>query len=229
MSDKIEVYKAIATVAQELSKAGISKDQSNKQQGYKFRGIDDVYNSLAPILSKNNLVIIPRVLSREVTERTTAKGSILFYVVVEAEFDFISAVDGSIHTAKTYGEAMDSGDKATNKAMSAAYKYVCFQAFCIPTQGDNDADFTTHHEIAAPPQKTSADYEPIVDKFISIASLNGWVTEKDGELKKVLSKSEYNKIVKYVKDTRVLIAEATRKESEDVPMFQRESDEINAN
>jgi hypothetical protein len=44
---------------------------------------------------------------------------------------------------------MDSGDKASNKAMSAAYKYAAFQAFCIPTEGDNDADATTH-EVAAP-------------------------------------------------------------------------------
>lgn len=39
---------------------------------------------------------------------------------------------------------MDSGDKASNKAMSAAYKYAAIQTFCIPTEGDNDADSTTH-------------------------------------------------------------------------------------
>ena len=56
----------------------------------------------------------------------------------------------------TYGEAMDSGDKATNKAMSAAYKYAAMQAFCIPTEGDNDADATTH-EVAAEPRDDVAD------------------------------------------------------------------------
>jgi hypothetical protein len=63
---------------------------------------------------------------------------------VEAEFDFVSAEDGSKHTVRTFGEAMDRGDKATNKAMSAAYKYAAFQAFAIPTEGDNDADASTH-------------------------------------------------------------------------------------
>ena len=71
-------------------------------------------------------------------------------MTVEAEFDFVSAEDGSRHTVKTFGEAMDSGDKATNKAMSAAYKYAAFQAFSIPTEGDNDADAQTH-EVAARP------------------------------------------------------------------------------
>ena len=67
----------------------------------------------------------------------------MFYVTVEAEFDLVSADDGSKHTIRTFGEAMDSGDKATNKAMSAAFKYAAFQAFCIPTEGDNDADAHT--------------------------------------------------------------------------------------
>jgi hypothetical protein len=42
---------------------------------------------------------------------------------------------------------MDSGDKGTNKAMSAAYKYAAFQAFSIPTEADNDADGHTHHVV----------------------------------------------------------------------------------
>lgn len=67
----------------------------------------------------------------------------MFYVTVEAEFDFVCAEDGSKHVVRTFGEAMDSADKATNKAMSAAYKYAAFQAFAIPTEGDNDADAQT--------------------------------------------------------------------------------------
>lgn len=141
------VYSAIAAVMAELAKEGIAKDRANQQQGYKFRGIDDVYNALSPALSRHNLCMLPRILSREVTERTTQKGNALFYVVVEAEFDLIATEDGSKHTIRTYGEAMDSADKATNKAMSAAYKYAAMQAFAIPTEGDNDADTTTH-EVA---------------------------------------------------------------------------------
>lgn len=140
----MKVYQAIAAVAGEMSKNGISKDRKNQQQGYQFRGIDDVYNVLAPMLAAHNLVILPRMMSREVVERQTQKGGALFYVTVEAEFDFVSAEDASKHTVRTFGEAMDSADKATNKAMSAAYKYAAFQTFCIPTEGDNDADGTTH-------------------------------------------------------------------------------------
>lgn len=141
----MEVYKAISAVQEELAAAGIAKNSKNQQQGFMFRGIDAVYNALAPLLAKHKLCILPRCLSRECTERTTAKGGVLFYVNVHAEFDFVSAIDGSKHTVAMFGEAMDSGDKATNKAMSTAYKYAAFQAFCIPTEETaTDADSETH-------------------------------------------------------------------------------------
>lgn len=141
----MKVYKAINAVQADLSAVGITKDRRNMQgSGYNFRGIDDVYNAIAPLLAKHSLCILPRVISRECVERASKSGGALFYVTVEVEFDFVSAEDGSKHTVKTFGEAMDSGDKATNKAMSAAYKYAAFQAFSIPTEADNDADAHTH-------------------------------------------------------------------------------------
>lgn len=148
MNEIKHVYTAIALVTKALSKEGIAKDKRNTMQNYAFRGIDDVYNALAPFLAEAELCVLPRYLTRAVTERETAKGGVLFYVVVEAEFDFVSAKDGSSHTVRMFGEAMDSGDKATNKAMSAAFKYACMQAFCIPTEGDNDADAQTHAPVS---------------------------------------------------------------------------------
>jgi hypothetical protein len=163
------VYQLIAEVAAEAAKAGIAKGKKNQQQGYQFRGIDDVYNALAPLLAKAGLVILPRCMTREVTERQTRNGGALFNVVVEVEFDFVSSHDGSKHTVVMYGEAMDSADKATNKAMSAAYKYAAMQAFCIPTEGDNDADATTH-EVAAKP-KVNEQFARVFDG--ASALLNG--------------------------------------------------------
>ena len=145
------VYQAIAGVQGELATIGIAKTRRNSQgAGYNFRGIDDVYAALSPLLAKHKLVVVPRVVQREVIERQSKSGGALFYVTVHAEFDFVSAIDGTAHTAATFGEAMDSGDKATNKAMSAAYKYAAFMTFAIPTEGDNDTENATH-EVAARP------------------------------------------------------------------------------
>jgi len=161
MSDeKKNVYQLISAVSGDLCKEGISKDRTNTQgAGYKFRGIDDVYNAISPVMAKHGLVIMPRILSRQITERESQAGKALFYVVVEAEFDFVSSHDNSSHTVRTFGEAMDSGDKATNKAMSAAYKYAAFQTFCIPTEGDNDADSNSHTV------KTATKKQPINEPY----------------------------------------------------------------
>lgn len=157
--NNLGVYQAINKVMADMATDGISKSRNNSQQGYKFRGIDDVYNSLARPMVNAGLIVLPRVLSREITEKQTKSGGTLFYVVVDCEFDFIAVADGSKHTVKTYGEAMDSADKATNKAMSAAMKYAYMQAFCIPTEGDNDADAHTPQPLPkqAPPQRLSND------------------------------------------------------------------------
>ncbi|QNH66863.1 ERF family protein [Proteus vulgaris] len=153
------VYKAISNVAKEMAETGIKKGSKNQQQGFMFRGIDAVYNALAPALVKHGLLILPRIIERSVTERQTQRGGQLFYVVVKAEFDFVATEDGSKHTVVTYGEAMDSGDKATNKAMSIAYKYAAFQAFCIPTEETAiDADAEIHNVAPRTAEQVLADY-----------------------------------------------------------------------
>jgi hypothetical protein len=158
----MKVYESINRVQAGLAAVGIGKDRKNQAQGYNFRGIDDVYNALSPLLAKHGLCILPRIVSRSCEERVNGKGTALFYVTVEAEFDLVSSEDASKHTIRTFGEAMDSGDKATNKAMSAAYKYACMQAFAIPTEGDNDADAHTP-EVAPRTQQYIDEAEIAVD------------------------------------------------------------------
>ena len=157
MSETPKVYAAIAAATAALGRTGIGKGRHNQQQGFAFRGIDDVFNALSSVLSTNKICIIPRVVNRQVTERQTQNNKALFYVVLEVEFDIVCAEDGSSHMARVCGEAMDSGDKATNKAMSAAYKYMAFQLFCIPTEANEDADATTHDVAASAPPPPNSD------------------------------------------------------------------------
>jgi len=153
---EIAVYAAINAVQEHLSKTGISKDRKASGGGasYNFRGIDDVYSALATLLATHKLVIIPRMISRDVAERTTKNGNAIFYTTVHAEFDLVSSIDGSKHTASTFGEAMDTSDKSTNKAMSAAYKYMAFLTFCIPVQGEENDTESAHHEVQSEPPES---------------------------------------------------------------------------
>ena len=137
----MKVYEKIALVQSQLAAEGIAKNKTNQQgASYKFRGIDDIYNAASSLMANAGLCMLPRILSRTVTERASKSGGTMFVVIVDAEYDFIAVEDGSKHTVKTFGEAMDSGDKATNKAMSAAHKYALIQAFSIPVEGDNDTE-----------------------------------------------------------------------------------------
>jgi ERF superfamily len=212
----MKVYQAIAAVQAQMSREGISKDRKNQQQGYQFRGIDDLYNALAPALSSNGLVILPRMVKRESVERQSAKGGALFYVTVEAEFDFVAAEDGSKHTVRTFGEAMDSADKATNKAMSAAYKYAAMQAFCIPTEGDNDADSTTH-EVAA-----RQEYKQPEPKGLHPSNLKAWLEEIKKSPDMMTLKSVFEKSVKEARTFNDKVAEEILSESKDARKLELE-------
>ena len=134
------IYSAICGVMEDIGVVG--KNDTNKQQGFKYRGIDSVMNALNPAMIKHKIFCVPEVLEQTREERTTAKGATLIYSVCKMRYRFY-ATDGSSVDAVVVGEGMDSGDKATNKAMSVAFKYACFQTFCIPTEDlmdDPDAD-----------------------------------------------------------------------------------------
>lgn len=111
----------------------IGKERKNTQQGFMFRGIDQVMNTMKPLLAKHGVFVVPEVLNMTREERQTGKGTTLLYSILTVKHHFV-ATDGSEVCSVTIGEGMDSGDKASNKAMAVAFKYACFQVFCIPTE-----------------------------------------------------------------------------------------------
>lgn len=135
-----KIYKAIPEIMGEINAVG--KNKKNAQQGFMYRGIDDVMNAINPALVKHHVFIVPEIMEQKREERTTSRGSNLIYSICKMRFRFC-AEDGSNIEAVTIGEGMDSGDKATNKAMAIAFKYACFQVFCIPTEEMKDPDAET--------------------------------------------------------------------------------------
>lgn len=152
------VLRGIQQVIAAFAENGIAKNRKNESQGFKFRGIDDVMNRMAKHLNEANLIIAPRISSREVNERVNSRGNPLFYVTLLVDYTIYSTIDGSSIVCSVPGEAMDSGDKATNKALSIAYKYLAFQLFAIPI--DEDPDATTHTVGAKPAASSFMDAAP---------------------------------------------------------------------
>ena len=140
MLEERKIYSAICAAMAEIG--AVEKNDKNAQQGYKYRGIDAIYNALQPVLIKNHIFVVPEVLEQTREERQTNRGNNLIYSILKVKFTFY-ADDGSSVSAVVTGEGMDSGDKASNKAMSVAFKYACFEVFCIPTEEMQDPDAET--------------------------------------------------------------------------------------
>ena len=146
------IHEAIAAIMADCP--AITKSQKNQQQGFMYRGIDVVMNVLQPLMIKHKVFVVPEVIDSVREERQTSKGGNLIYTTLKVKYTFY-AEDGSSVSAVVQGEGMDSGDKSSNKAMSVAFKYACFQVFCIPTEEmkDPDADTPPESVKAVKPKK----------------------------------------------------------------------------
>jgi hypothetical protein len=203
----------------------IGKDKKNQQQGFMYRGVDDVMNTLQPLLVKHRVFIVPEVLEQSREEKTTKTGGTLIYSICKIKYTFFTD-DGTNIVAIVVGEGMDSGDKATNKAMSIAFKYVCFQVFCIPTEEMADPDGESHEFTPGdtkpkeppskpaihPQQNTRADGDTIspaqAKRMFAIAhgkndivkaAVKKYGYEKSEQIKKV----DYEKICKEIEEVLV--------------------------
>ena len=167
MAEKMNIYETISAVMAEVG--AIGKNSKNLQQNFYFRGIDAVMNALNPAFEKYHLFVVPEVLEHTREERQTIKGGTLIYSICRIKYTFF-AEDGSNISAVVVGEGMDSGDKATNKAMSIAFKYACFQVFCIPTEEMKDPDAESH-EIAPKQGATQQPKDDSKSLFLSTTQM----------------------------------------------------------
>jgi len=139
MEEKL-IYKKIIEILRSVCPIG--KDRKNSQQNYTFRGIDDMYNELHTHFSQHGVFITSEVKNNRREERPSKGGGVLIWTIVDVCFTFV-AEDGSAIHSTMVGEAMDSGDKGCNKAMSAALKYALMQMLLIPTEEKKDSENET--------------------------------------------------------------------------------------
>ena len=165
------IYERISAGQADIAKAGIAKGSINKEQRYKYRGIDEVYNALSPILAQHGIVMTPKHFGAEVTERKSRSGGVLNYVRLAAKIRFCCGpLPDDRVTVHVYGEAMDSGDKASAKAMSMAIKNALLQVFLIPTEGDNDADASSPE--SAPAENKEYSQEELLEIHNTLEAIN---------------------------------------------------------
>lgn len=204
----LATLQAIHDVAADLATQGIGKDNFNKDQKFAFRGIDQVHASLAPLLAKHGLVILPQVVGRASEERVTKSGTKMRCVTVDVQYTIVSINDGDSMplVVRFVGEGHDSGDKATAKAMSVAYKYMAIQTFCIPVDAQSipDADAESPEESVS----ENHDSERPVSRQASRAIQESEPRDGDdrvAQLRALLEQAEYNEgpILDYYKVDRL--------------------------
>lgn len=140
-----EIYKRMTSIMAEIG--AVKKDQKNAAQGFKFRGIDQFVNALHPLLVANKVFLAPKVVSErsEIKEVTRSSGKVGYdkHVMLMVEYTFWADDGSNVTIGPIAAEGLDSGDKATTKALSAGLKYALIQTFCVPTQDMVDSDSTS--------------------------------------------------------------------------------------
>jgi hypothetical protein len=194
----MEIVKKLTAVMEEVG--GVAKREKNQAQGFNFRGIDSVVNAVSPALRKHGVIVIPTILSCDydtvlIGKNQTAMG----HVRVTVAYTF-TAGDGSSIVATVAAESMDSGDKATAKAMSVAFRTALLQALCLPTD-DIDPDAQSYERaegVRSPVKASAAPVKPMKPEVGPMAS-KGQLIYIESRLKKVHGdkwRAEYAKITK---------------------------------
>lgn len=140
MNETPSIQQALAAVMADVQAVG--KRERNQSQGFNFRGVDAVVNAVGPALRQHGVIVLPRVLAKSYRDFNTSKGALMHEAVLEVEFTFVGPA-GDTLVASAVGESADSGDKATAKAHSVAFRTILLQALCIPTD-DPDPDSSTY-------------------------------------------------------------------------------------
>jgi hypothetical protein len=148
------IYTLINKVMSDIGAVG--KASRNTQQGYSFRGIDDLYGAVQPALVKYGVFYVTNVEKIEQSTKESKSGGLLTCTVLTVSFTFY-APDSSSIVVRTVGEGMDSGDKSCSKAMSTALKYALLQLFCIPTSEPKDSEHDSPEPVYNKREYSSVD------------------------------------------------------------------------
>lgn len=150
-TQQLNLYQKLAKITGEIGV--IAKDGNNQQQKYKYIEYETIAGKFRELFSKYGVVLIPSMVEQERSAITTSRGSSGVSTVCHFEFTVVNAdKPDDRFVVKWQGEAADYGDKATNKAATAAVKYYLMRQFNISSKGDEDPDSQTP-EVAPKQQK----------------------------------------------------------------------------
>ena len=143
---KLSIYEALPLITADIGAVG--KNNKNRDQGYAFRGIDDVVNGIHSLFARYGVGCIPRVLEHRQDEVQSKSGTRGWHTVIKMQYK-LTGRDGTNEIGEGIGESLAYDDKGTPKAQAMAFKYFLTQAFTIPTQENLDTEYDKTEELEA--------------------------------------------------------------------------------
>jgi hypothetical protein len=173
----MNIYEALSEINKKVDP--IKKDKQNTQQNFKYRGIDQVMNELHKLFAEHGVIITSDIVGSVREERTTSKGTVMIYSIIDYKFTLI-ATDGTFVTTTVRGEANDSGDKSSNKSYAIAMKYALLGMFLIPTEEmkDPDAENAAAQNPVVPAKPELLPTDKVMWDKIVTALKNGYTLEQ---------------------------------------------------
>lgn len=143
----MNIYEKLAAITAELNAVAKNLKVGEGRSAYKAVGEADVLAAVKPLEEKHGVYSYPasrRIVDSDViTTRKSYQGqeseSSKFFMRVETVYRFVNTEKPEEYIeVTTYGDGVDSGDKAPGKAMTYGDKYALLKAYKIITGDDPD-------------------------------------------------------------------------------------------
>lgn len=160
------VHEAINNVRRAVGT--VAKDGWNSQSNYAFRGVDAVVDAVSLALCEHGVLVVPQLVSADYTTVVVGKNRTeMCSVRLIVRFMWYGPEGDSIESCVA-GEAFDSGDKATAKAHSVAYRTTLIETLSLRTK-DRDPDADTYERSSerktAPADAARAELLKLLDRL----------------------------------------------------------------
>ncbi len=165
----MKIHEALANVMADVQ--SVSKSERNTHQNFSFRGIDAVLNAVGPAFRKHGVIVLPEVTDYTYSQlEIGTKRTLSGHAMLTVRFTFVGP-EGDTLSATVVAESMDSGDKATAKAMSVALRTALLQSLCLPTD-EPDPDHSTYERSGRSRQESPVEVtDPISEAIVRAESV----------------------------------------------------------
>lgn len=175
-AEAVPVHVAWARVMADVQSISKADQRSDTGGRYAFRGVDRVVNAVGPALRRHGVLVLPtQILSVDYRESRTSNNKVMQDVAVRVQWTVVGPTGDQLPPMESAGQATDTSDKGTAKAVSVAQRVLFLTALHIPTQ---DPDVDRGHERGERVAVKPTDYrDEIADPRTSLGRLRQIRTE----------------------------------------------------